>query len=279
MPRPDLEAKPVASDIPAPVLAGQYDPATPPANGAHMLSIAELPVESGDGVLLHSLRIEEVARLQSLLHQHIADHTPPPYLLGRAWFAGLEFGCDQRAIIPRSPIAELVLGDFRPWRKGPEPSRIPDLCFGGGCIGLAAAHYFAAARVDLLDIDSNALELSRENAKPLGLADRVTICQADLFEGLGEGRGNAQYDLILSNPPYVDAADFSNMPAEYHHEPELALGSGPDGLALTHRILSSARSILRDSGLLVVEAGNSGTTFEEVYPRVPFTWIEFEDCG
>lgn len=240
-----------------------------------VLSVTDLPLESGDDVLPHCLSVEEVARLQSLLHQRIADHTPLPYLLGRAWFAGLEFGCDQRAIIPRSPIAELILGNFRPWYNGPEPSRILDLCCGGGCIGLAAAHYFPAARIDLLDVDSHALELARENAQRLGLADRVTICQSDLFEGLG----NVQYDLILSNPPYVDAADLSNMPAEYHHEPELALGSGPDGLALTHRILSSARSFLRDSGLLVVEVGNSGPTLEAVYPRVPFTWIEFEDGG
>jgi|TARA_R110002073_G_scaffold201516_5_gene360660 ribosomal protein L3 glutamine methyltransferase len=240
-----------------------------------VLSVAGLPLDSSDDVLPDPLSPEGIARLRSLLGRRIEEHIPLPYLLGRAWFAGLEYRCDPRAIIPRSPIAELILAEFRPWYSGPEPSRILDLCCGGGCIGLATAHYFPAARVDLLDIDSAALELAQENAAALELLDRVSIIQSDLFDELGDGR----YDLILSNPPYVDAADLAAMPAEYHHEPENSLGSGADGLALTRRILSCAETWLRDTGLLVVEVGNSWTALEEAYPEVPFTWLEFEHGG
>ncbi len=240
-----------------------------------VLSVAELPLDADDGVLPHPLDEGAFARLQELLRRRIEEHVPTPYLLGKAWFAGLEFLCDRRAIIPRSPIAELILHDFLPWYNGHEPRRILDLCCGGGCIGLAAAHYHPAASVDLVDIDPQALQLARENAAYRGLEDRVEIVASDVFASLQQRR----YDIILSNPPYVDANDLAGMPAEYHHEPELALGSGPDGLALTRRILREAESHLRDSGLLVVEVGNSWEALEEAFPHVPFTWLEFEQGG
>lgn len=237
--------------------------------------VAALPLDSDDDVLLRSLPDDAVARLLNYLDRRITQNLPLPYLLRRAWFAGLEFCCDQRAIIPRSPIAELILGEFQPWYSGGNPKRILDLCCGGGCIGLAVAHYFPEAHVDLLDIDSAALALARENAVLLGLQDRVTIRQSDLFQALSDER----YDLILSNPPYVDAADLASMPAEYHHEPECALASGEDGLDLTRRILRSAAEFLNDDGILIVEVGNSGPALEEAFPQVPFTWIEFEHGG
>ncbi len=204
-----------------------------------VLAIADLPADSDDSMLPLPLGDKALVRLQDVLLRRINEHLPLPYLLGRAWFAGLEFLCDQRAIIPRSPIAELILSEFQPWYSGPGPSRILDLCCGGGCIGLAAAHYFPDAHVDLLDIDSAALDLARENAEFLGLEDRTTIIESNLFEALADVR----YDLILSNPPYVDAADLAVMPAEFRHEPERALGSGADGLDLTRRILSAAGAI------------------------------------
>jgi ribosomal protein L3 glutamine methyltransferase len=213
--------------------------------------------------------------LQELLRRRITEHLPLPYLLGRAWFAGLEFYCDPRAIIPRSPIAELILHGFQPWYGGPQPRRVLDLCCGGGCIGLAVAHYFPGVEVDLLDIDPGALDLARENVALLGLGQRVNVVQSNLFDALREVR----YDLILSNPPYVDASDLASMPAEFHHEPELALGSGPDGLVLTRSILARAADFLHDTGLLVVEVGNSWTALEQAYPTVPFTWVEFEQGG
>ena len=240
-----------------------------------VLSVADLPLDSDDGVLPHPLDSAAFARLEALLRARIDQHTPLPYLLGKAWFAGLEFICDERAIIPRSPLAELIVNEFQPWYSGPAPRRILDLCCGGGCIGLAVAHYFPDVRVDLADIDPAALALARENMQAMGLADRVNIIESDVFSALGEVR----YDLILSNPPYVDAQDLAELPAEFRHEPELALGSGPDGLDLTRRILRDSRRFLADSGLLVVEVGNSWAALEEAYPLVPFTWLEFEHGG
>ncbi|MCP5131883.1 MAG: 50S ribosomal protein L3 N(5)-glutamine methyltransferase [Pseudomonadales bacterium] len=240
-----------------------------------VLSVADLPLDSDDGVLPHPLSAAAYKQLQGLLSARIEQHTPLPYLLGKAWFAGLEFRCDARAIIPRSPIAELILNEFRPWYSGPEPARILDLCCGGGCIGLAAAYYFPHARVDLIDIDPAALELARENAIALGLSERVNILASDLFSALD----GVEYDLILSNPPYVDAEDMAALPAEFRHEPELALGSGADGLDLTRRILRDAHRYLAPEGLLVVEVGNSWPALEQAYPRVPFTWLEFEHGG
>ncbi|MEH6593814.1 MAG: 50S ribosomal protein L3 N(5)-glutamine methyltransferase, partial [Halioglobus sp.] len=199
-----------------------------------VLAVADLPLDSGDGVLPHVLSEEQQGRLLDLLRRRIDEHQPLPYLLGSAWFAGLEFHSDARAIIPRSPLAELILSDFQPWYSGPKPTRILDLCCGGGCIGLATAHYSPSVHVDLVDLDSEALALARDNVTKLGLGDRTSIIESDLFAAL-EGR---RYDLILSNPPYVDSEDLATMPAEFHREPALALGSGPDGLTLTRIILS-----------------------------------------
>jgi len=240
-----------------------------------VLSIAELPLDGDTRQLQQPLSDAVMTRILQLLRQRIEEHVPLPYLLGRAWFAGLEFRCDRRAIIPRSPIAELILNGFEPWYTGAEPRRILDLCCGGGCIGLAIAHYFPEAHVDLLDIDNQALALARENAAFLRVEDRVSIRQSDLYEALTDGN----YDVIVSNPPYVDAADLATMPAEYHHEPERALGAGIDGLDITRRILTGARRFLRDSGLLIVEVGNSWPALEHAYPTVPFTWVEFEHGG
>ena len=240
-----------------------------------VLSVAGLPPDADDQVRSRPLSDAEIERIRTLVQQRVHDHIPLPYLLGKVWFAGLEFRCDPRALVPRSPIAELIIDGFQPWYCGPAPRRILDMCCGGGCLGLAAAHYFPEAAVDLLDIDTAALELAGENAVLLGLADRVTIRQSDLFYALDGQR----YDIIVSNPPYVDAVDLATMPAEYHHEPALALGSGSDGLDLTRQILARAQDYLTDSGLLVVEVGNSWEALEQAYPLVPFTWLEFTRGG
>jgi ribosomal protein L3 glutamine methyltransferase len=240
-----------------------------------VLSVADLPLDSDNGVFPHVLDEEQVAALRNLLCRRIEEHIPLPYLLGRGWFAGLEFLCDRRAIVPRSPMAELILNDFHPWYCGPAPRRVLDLCCGGGCIGLATAHYLPGVRVDLVDLDSDVLNLAQDNIDKLGLADRVTAIQSDLFQALGDKR----YDLILSNPPYVSNEDLASMPAEFHHEPGLALGAGSDGLALARSILARALQYLTADGMLVVELGNSWVALEEAYPRVPFTWLEFEHGG
>lgn len=240
-----------------------------------VLAAAGLRPDSEQSTLSERFPADALIRLDELLERRLEDRVPAPYLLGRAWFAGLEFLCDDRAIIPRSPLAELILDDFQPWYAGPGPDKVLDLCCGGGCIGLAVAHYYPDASVDLVDLDPRALSLARDNAAHLGVSERVRIMPSDLFAAVAGER----YDLILSNPPYVNATDLAAMPAEYHHEPALALGSGEDGLLLTRRLLAGAGKHLEPHGLLVVEVGNSGEDLEDLYPRVPFTWIEFERGG
>ena len=240
-----------------------------------VLGVLGLSVDSDDTVLPQPLDEAIFFTLQGMLKRRIEDRVPLPYLLGRAWFAGLEFHCDERAIIPRSPIAELIAQEFRPWYRGPAPKRVLDLCCGGGCIGLAVAHYFSEVEVDLVDLDEQALTLAAENIALLELERRAFIVHSNLFSSLK----HRDYDLILSNPPYVNQADLASMPDEYHHEPELALGSGPDGLALTRTILARAADFLNDDGLLIVELGNSWVDLEALYPNIPFTWLEFENGG
>ncbi|MEM6581053.1 MAG: 50S ribosomal protein L3 N(5)-glutamine methyltransferase [Pseudomonadota bacterium] len=240
-----------------------------------VLHAAGLAIDSSDEVLAQAIDGEIRARIEGLLEKRINDRTPLPYLMGRAWFAGLEFICDRRAIIPRSPLAELILNDFEPWYSGPPPKRLLDLCCGGGCLGLASVHYFPDLHVDLLDIEGSALALAEENAESLGVQGRVSILQSDVFSALTDQR----YDIILSNPPYVNREDLASMPAEYHHEPALALASGADGLDLTRRILDEAARYLTPHGLLVVEVGNSWLALDHAYPQLPFTWLELEQGG
>ena len=240
-----------------------------------VLGAAQLPADADDRVLGRPLADDQRQTMMSLLRRRIEEQVPLPYLTGRAWFAGIEFSCDPRAIIPRSPLAELIINDYQPWYAGQGPRRILDLCCGGGCIGLAAAHYRPDATVDLVDLDDRALELAAVNRQRLDCEHRVEIMQSNLFDALAGRR----YDLILSNPPYVDADDLAAMPVEYQHEPELALGSGADGLALTRSILAGALDYLNEDGLLVVEVGNSWPALEQAFPDVAFTWLEFEQGG
>ena len=240
-----------------------------------VLAVAGLPADSDNSALPHPVTREQAVRMAGLLRRRIEQRVPLPYLTGKAFFAGLSLRCDQRAIIPRSPLAELVQAGFQPWYAGPEPERILDLCCGGGCIGLACAWHLPGTRVDLLDLDPEALALAAENIVDLGLDTRVRALQSDLFAAAAGER----YDIIVSNPPYVDADDLAAMPAEYRHEPALALGSGVDGLDLTRRLLAEAEDYLQPWGLLVVEVGNSQEALESAYPDVPFTWLEFEHGG
>ncbi len=240
-----------------------------------VLHVANLPGGSSAQVASQSLTGAQQSHMLDLLKRRITQAIPLPYLLGRAWFAGLEFLCDERALVPRSPIAELVRNDFQPWYAGPPPTHLLDLCCGGGCIGLAAAHYNSEARVDLVDIDPQALDLARANAAHLGVAERVNIVQSNAFQALGEQR----YDLVLCNPPYVDREALASMPSEYWHEPHLGLASGEDGLDLTRQILRAVGDYLNPAGLLVLEVGLSWPALERAYPEVPFTWVEFEHGG
>lgn len=211
--------------------------------------------------------------ITTLVRRRIEERVPAPYLIGEAWYCGLPYLVDERVLIPRSPIAELIEQQFRPWLTG-QPQRILDLCTGSGCIGIACAMQFPQAQVELLDLSFDALAVAEANIQRLEVDDRVMALQSDLFSA-----ASGRYDLIVSNPPYVDADDMACLPDEFHHEPELALAAGDDGLDLVHVLLKQARQYLTDDGVLVVEVGNSWPALAAAYPQLPFQWQEFERGG
>ncbi len=225
-------------------------------------------------VLTARLTLTERKELVRLLERRIVHRIPVPYLVGEAWFAERRYLVEPGVIIPRSPIAELIEAEFAPW-LGRSPARILDLCTGSGCIGIACAHAFPDAEVVLTDIDEAALALAQKNAALHRVDDRVSVVRADVYDGLPKGT----FDLIVTNPPYVDAEDFATMPPEYRHEPGSALSGGPDGLVIIERILADARGWLAESGLLVGEVGASATNLVAKYPLIPFIWPELDNGG
>jgi ribosomal protein L3 glutamine methyltransferase len=217
---------------------------------------------------------QQANRIVSLAEARCAGQ-PLAYLLGSAWFAGLEFEVGPAALVPRSPIAELVLDGFRPWLQPAGIRRILDLCTGCGCIGIAAAHYLPQALVDAVDISESALALAARNAERLAVSERMRFLRSDLFRSLPSNG----YDLILANPPYVPDAAVADLPREYQAEPGLGLASGADGLDATLRILAGAADYLVEDGILVCEVGESEDRLAAALPDVPFLWLEFERGG
>ncbi|MBB1269549.1 50S ribosomal protein L3 N(5)-glutamine methyltransferase [Shewanella sp. SR44-3] len=235
-----------------------------------------LPEEIGQQVILSNLTSSEKHKIVELIIRRVRERLPVPYLTNKANFAGLEFYVDERVLVPRSPIAEMINNGFSPWLYNKQVNRVMDLCTGSGCIAIACAYLFEDAEVDALDISEDALEVAQINIESLGVMERVFPIQSDVFSSIPKG---PQYDLIVSNPPYVDAQDIGDMPDEYHHEPAIGLASGRDGLDLTKRILANAADYLTQDGVLVVEVGNSMVHLMEQFPQVPFTWVEFEQGG
>lgn len=237
-----------------------------------ILQALHLPADLGATWLDARLCRSEREYLTELVRRRCIDRVPTAYLVQRVWFAGLEFHTDERALIPRSPLGELIQQDFAPWVDAQRIHNILDLCTGGGCIALACAHYFADAVVDAVDLSPDALSLAAINRAALGLDEQVELLHGDLFEPVAGRR----YDLIVSNPPYVDARDMAALPSEYLHEPRMALAAGEDGLDIVRRILREAPAYLEPEGVLIVEVGNSETHVQATWPDVPFTWLHFE---
>ena len=230
---------------------------------------------SADAEILDAklLRSERQA-IVDLLEKRVNERTPLGYLLNLSYFCGHPFYVDERVLIPRSPIAELIENGFEDYLSQ-EPQRILDMCTGSGCIAIALAHVFPDAIVDAADISLDALSVAAVNIEHHNMGENVSLLESDLFNKLP----NQRYDLIVSNPPYVDSKDMADLPQEYQQEPELALAAGVDGLDIVRKILAQAADYLTEDGLLVVEVGNSEWALAQSYPDVEFNWIEFARGG
>ncbi len=221
------------------------------------------------------LTSDEKKLIADRLYQRIVERMPVPYLINEAWFCDLPFYVDERVLIPRSPIAELIQQQFAPWVNPDEVNYVLDLCTGSACIAIACAYAFPDAQVDAVDLSEDALEVAAMNCAQLGVEDQVHLIHSDCWAEVPLIR----YDLIVSNPPYVGADEMESLPDEYRHEPAMALETHNNGLALVDEILAHAHEYLSDNGILVVEVGNSDDALCAAYPDLPFIWLDFERGG
>ncbi len=238
----------------------------------HSLALPpDLPADYLDAELTDAER----RAVLELLEQRVATRKPAAYLTREAWFGGLAFYVDERVLVPRSPIAELIGDHFEPWVDGHRVGRILDLCCGSACIAIAAQYAFRDAEVAAADLSRDALDVAAINLERHGLEDHIELFESDLFAAIPR----RSFDVIVCNPPYVDAAEMASLPAEFRHEPELGLAAGADGLALVDRILAEAGDYLDDDGALFLEVGNSMAALDAKYGFLPLTWIDFEHGG
>lgn len=233
-----------------------------------------LPLDIPEDMHTARLTSSERHRIVERVIRRVNERVPVAYLTNKAWFCGMEFYVDERVLVPRSPIGELIDNRFAGILRD-KPQHILDMCTGSGCIAIACAYAFPETEVDAVDISADALAVAERNIEAHGVENWVTPIRSDLFRELV----SLQYDLIVTNPPYVDEEDMSDLPQEYRHEPELGLASGTDGLKLTRRILACAPDYLTEQGVLICEVGNSMVHLMEQYPEIPFTWLEFENGG
>jgi len=236
-----------------------------------ILHTLHLPLDRLEPFLDARLTDSECTEVLNIIHRRVEHRIPAAYLTHQALLGEFSFYVDERVIVPRSFIAELLLEQLSPWIAEPEKiGNVLDLCTGSGCLAILAAHAFPYAGVDAVDLSPAALAVAERNVADYELQDRVSLIESDLFAKLG----GKQYDLIISNPPYVDAGSVAALPQEYLHEPKLALGSGHDGLDATRIILKNAAQHLTENGVLIVEIGHNRDVLEAAYPDLPFTWLD-----
>ena len=241
---------------------------------ALVLAAADLDPLSGVEILDRPVAPESLNLLAEYTSLRVNERLPVAYIIGRAALGDLVFHCDARALVPRSPLMAVILSNYEPWYRGRQPPRIVDLCCGGGSLGLLAAHHAPASEVLMLDLDADALDLARINLHEHAFPN-VCCVQGDLLTGIASGT----VDIILANPPYVDAEDMASLPREYRHEPRVALAAGVDGLDLVHRLLMQSKAVLAPLGLLFLEVGNSAPALVDAYPNLPMIWLDLEHGG
>ncbi|WP_202984512.1 50S ribosomal protein L3 N(5)-glutamine methyltransferase [Thiomicrorhabdus xiamenensis] len=237
--------------------------------------VLQLPQHIPDNYWTARLTHAEKEDVVELFRRRIETRQPAAYLTGEAWFAGLRFIVSDATLVPRSPIAELIENRYAPWVDADSVTNVLDMCTGSGCIGIASLKAFPNAEVDLVDISSEALQIAQQNVELYHLEGVAHPIQSDLFSAL-QGK---QYDLIVSNPPYVDEIEMDHLPEEFQREPALGLAAGKDGLDLVRKILLEAPKYLKDDGVLIVEVGVSQYYLQQEYPELPFYWFEFENGG
>lgn len=242
---------------------------------ALLLHTLKLPFDLSPVYLDSVLTLEERQAVCDLFDRRINERKPVAYLTNQVQFAGLPFYVDERVLVPRSPIAELINEHFSPWLEADQVRHVLDLCTGSACIAIACAYAYPEAKVDAIDLSDDALAVAAINVKKHDAADQVTLYHSDLFDALPPEK----YDLIVSNPPYVSTAEWQGLPAEFHAEPDMGFLGGESGLDLVLRILACAHDFLTAEGILVVEVGSSAETLQTLYPDVPFYWLDFEHGG